>query len=269
MASASTAAAEPSNLSAAILAEIYDTDRFGELYYGSNDPPDRNLGLAARYMVSLLRRHGIPFAFLGGWAIRLRGGRRATQDIDIAVAGYMGMDYLKAVLLQEPRLCIPQIHGATSIQVFVHTGGHWDPKSPTATVFTVSMDIIIGGNLGTPPDIPNGTEQIRPAASSTQGRQAVPVIDLFYQVSTKLSAHYTRRDESRIGGNNDYLDLDFLVRAYTEQIFQLQTYLDIEHKWTFYADFATLNDPNTTLLVSQALGLSRDTDTSQMYSVVS
>ncbi|KAB5530358.1 hypothetical protein GE09DRAFT_390151 [Coniochaeta sp. 2T2.1] len=105
MASANIVAADPSNSSAAILAEIYDTDRFGELYYGSNDLDDRNLGLAARYMVSLLRRHGIPFAFLGGWAMRLRGGDRSTQDIDIAVAGYVGMDYLKAVMLQEPHLC--------------------------------------------------------------------------------------------------------------------------------------------------------------------
>ena len=33
-------------------AEIYDTDRFGELYYGSREPDQRHLGLAARFMIS-------------------------------------------------------------------------------------------------------------------------------------------------------------------------------------------------------------------------
>jgi hypothetical protein len=43
------------------------------------------------------------------------------------------------------RLCIPQMHGATSIQVFVHTGGPWDPSVRHAPLYTVSVDIIIGG----------------------------------------------------------------------------------------------------------------------------
>lgn len=43
------------------------------------------------------------------------------------------------------RLCIPQIHGATSIQVFVHTGGPWDPNVRQLLPYTVSVDIIIGG----------------------------------------------------------------------------------------------------------------------------
>ena len=45
------------------------------------------------------------------------------------------------------RLCIPQIHGATSIQVFVHTGGAWDPSFRNTRLYTVSVDIIIGGML--------------------------------------------------------------------------------------------------------------------------
>ncbi|KPM42188.1 hypothetical protein AK830_g4440 [Neonectria ditissima] len=238
-----TAAASPAS------AEIYDTDRFGELYYVSREPDQRNLGLAARFMISLFRRHNIAFALLGGWAIFLRGGTRSTQDVDFTVA--TTMDLLKEAMLPEQRrgqlvprgkpvltpeihrLCIPQIHGATSIQVFVYTGGPWDPSVPHARLYTVSVDIIIGGTsspslhfvpqcmsrriqvrpgyLNTPPDLPTGSEELRPVPETTQGRQPVPVIDLFYQLTTKLSAYSTRRET---GGQNDYSDLDFLVRAY-------------------------------------------------------
>ena len=82
-------------------AEIYDIDRFGELYYGSREPDQRNLGLAARFMISLFRRHNITFALLGGWAILLRGGTRSTQDVDFTVA--TTMDLLKEAMLPEQR----------------------------------------------------------------------------------------------------------------------------------------------------------------------
>ncbi|KAJ9143275.1 hypothetical protein NKR19_g6870 [Coniochaeta hoffmannii] len=104
------------------------------------------------------------------------------------------MDLLKETMLPEQRLCIPQIHGATSIQVFVHTGGAWDPSFRNTRLYTVSVDIIIGGNLNTPPDLPNGSEQLCPIPETTQGRQPVPVISIFYQLMTKLSAYSTRRE---------------------------------------------------------------------------
>lgn len=213
------ASKESSSSSTTIKAEVYDTDRFGTLYHGSRNPPMANLGLAAAYMISLFRLHNISFAFVGGWAIFLRGGQRSTQDIDLAVAG--NMDDVKAIMLQEQRLCIPQIHGVTAIQIFAWTGGSWDPKSPAAREFPISLDIIIGGNLGTPPDLPNGSEQLRPVHSTTQGRQAVPVIDLYHQFTTKLLAHYTRRLD---GDSKDYMDLNFLVSQYPEQIYYLRDF---------------------------------------------
>lgn len=82
-------------------AEIYDTDRFGELYYGSREPDQRHLGLAARFMISLFQRRDITFALLGGWAVFLRGGTRFTQDVDFTVAATM--DLLKEAMLPEPR----------------------------------------------------------------------------------------------------------------------------------------------------------------------
>lgn len=93
--SSSTAAAPSA------LADFYDTDRFGELYYGSREPEQRNLGLAAQFMISLFRRHNITFALLGGWAIFHRGGTRSTQDVDFTAA--TTMDLLKEAMLPEQR----------------------------------------------------------------------------------------------------------------------------------------------------------------------
>jgi len=86
------------------MAEIYDTDRFGELYHGSRNPPLENLGLAARYMISLFRKHSIPFAILGGWAVYLRSGQRRTEHVDITVA--CSMEDLRSALMPEQRCVI-------------------------------------------------------------------------------------------------------------------------------------------------------------------
>jgi hypothetical protein len=83
------------------MAEIYDTDRFAELYYPSNSADLLQLGLAARFIASLFEAHQITYAFIGGWAVYLRGGRRRTQDIDITVA--TSMDHLKQILTAQSR----------------------------------------------------------------------------------------------------------------------------------------------------------------------
>lgn len=83
------------------MAEIYDTDRFAELYYPSNTADLLQLGLAARFIASLFEAHQITYAFIGGWAVYLRGGRRRTQDIDITVA--TTMDHLKQILTAQSR----------------------------------------------------------------------------------------------------------------------------------------------------------------------
>lgn len=89
------------------------------------------------------------------------------------------------------------------------------------------------GNLNTPPDLPNGTEIIYPACETTQGPGQVPVIDVFYQVTAKLQAHYGRRDS---GGTKDYIDLVFLVRTYSAQIKRFSQYLNQDHRTAFVDD---------------------------------
>jgi hypothetical protein len=92
---------EASTSTPAPLAEVYDTTRFGELYYGSRAPETNDLCLAARFMIQIFEYYRIPFAFLGGWAMYVRGSPRRTQDVDIAVG--TTMEYLKAILLQISR----------------------------------------------------------------------------------------------------------------------------------------------------------------------
>jgi hypothetical protein len=64
------------------MAEIYNTDRFGQLYYASRKPTSTHLFLAANHLAQICQNAGIPHAFLGGWTVRLRGGSRETQDLD-------------------------------------------------------------------------------------------------------------------------------------------------------------------------------------------
>lgn len=71
----------------------------------------------------------------------------------------------------------------------------------------------------------------------------MPVISIFYQLMTKLSAYSTRRET---GGRSDFIDLNFLVRAYGTEIYPMRHLFDLEQRWIFYNDFAVLNDQDTT-----------------------
>ncbi|CAK7227936.1 hypothetical protein SCUCBS95973_006712 [Sporothrix curviconia] len=240
-----------------VKAEIYDTDRFAELYRVSQDPPLASLGLAARFLVSFFQTNGIAFAFLGGWAVYLRGGWRRTQDVDICVN--TTMEHLKSLLLRERRLCVPQIHGLTCIQVFVHTGVGWDDVHFPGTPYVpISVDIIINGYLGTPQGLPNGTESILPVPVTTQGTAPVSAVDLFYQMSSKLQAHYSRRT---LGGTNDYIDLVFLVTSFSNTVWEMRGFLNLEHRWAFFNDFFATSEGDTTGVttnVQLTLGLPDD-----------
>jgi hypothetical protein len=83
------------------MAEIYDTDRFAQLYYSSRQPTADHLLLAAKHLSEICQGAAIPHAFLGGWTVRLRGGSRETQDVDVTVSATM--EQFKQVVTQMPR----------------------------------------------------------------------------------------------------------------------------------------------------------------------
>lgn len=84
-----------------LMADIYNTDRFEVLYTASQAPPIENLGLAARYVAVLFRQNNVPAAFLGGWAVYLRGSGRTTNDVDMTVRSTMAQ--LIQILELQPR----------------------------------------------------------------------------------------------------------------------------------------------------------------------
>ena len=67
------------------MAEIYDTTRFGELLNLSQNPRDESLALAAAFLIRTLEPNNISVVVMGGFALRLRGGTRATTDVDVTV----------------------------------------------------------------------------------------------------------------------------------------------------------------------------------------
>lgn len=83
----------------------------------------------------------------------------------------------------------------------------------------------------------------------------MPVIDLYYQFATKLSAHYARRLEEE---TKDFIDLSFLVWQYPDQIYYMRDYLDADQKWAFYTDFAAINDKTAADSLSHTLGFTLD-----------
>jgi hypothetical protein len=83
------------------MAEVYHTDRFAVLFPESQNPPVEHLGLAGRFLRQLFAAYDIPVAFVGGWAIYLRGSGRQTNDVDITVG--CAMPDLMDVLTAQPR----------------------------------------------------------------------------------------------------------------------------------------------------------------------
>ena len=160
---------------------------------------------------------------------------------------------------------MPQTHGSTCIQIFVHTGGRWDDVSSTIPELPVSVDIIIcgkphlilysgnmccqmqsprkadnvhEGNLGIPPNLSEATEMITPTLSVDVGLrtgQAVPVLNIYHQFSTKLHVHFERRNNNL---TDDYVDLVFLAERYPTEIYALHPYMNRDHREAFWQHFA-------------------------------
>ncbi|KAI6290037.1 hypothetical protein MCOR28_005727 [Pyricularia oryzae] len=86
--------------------------------------------------------------------------------------------------------------------------------------------------MGTPDEFETGMELIRPV-ETLQGKSRTWVINVFFQVTTKLNAYSTRRDQ---GIDRDYTDLSFLIQTYTDQIRSFQGYLNLEHCDLFIQD---------------------------------
>ena len=86
---------------AAPAAEVYNTDRFAQLYHASRQPPMDNIGLAAAHLIDLFNRNNIPAAMMGGYSLYVQGNPRETSDLDITVR--TTMQTLVALLATDDR----------------------------------------------------------------------------------------------------------------------------------------------------------------------
>lgn len=130
------------------LAEVFDTDRFTELYSQSRRAEEDHLSLATKFLMGLFEQYEVPYGILGGWALRLRGSQRVTLDIDVAVSTTMGI--IKDMLNLEERVCVPRTHGTVCLQIFVHTGGRWEGRYCPVPEKPVSVDIAFEGKYPLP-----------------------------------------------------------------------------------------------------------------------
>lgn len=81
----------------------YDSDEDREQ---NPEIPVSHLASAAFFIADLLDRHGITYALMGGFAVKLMGGTRNTRDVDIAFQAPGKMRDLCRVVEVEPRYAL-------------------------------------------------------------------------------------------------------------------------------------------------------------------
>lgn len=129
--------------------------------------PMENVRLAAEYLRRLFATKSVCAAFIGGWAMHLRGSERRTYGVDLVVecdslmvvgilcdAPRSVFFYLvPGTILTEGRLIVPIPTPASSIdpqvvRFFVNTGGNWDNHiTPVITERLVLAKIYFQGSF--------------------------------------------------------------------------------------------------------------------------
>ncbi|BCR83523.1 uncharacterized protein ACHE_10925A [Aspergillus chevalieri] len=195
----------------------------GAKYFGKTSPKElkelesnaaratpKQLAKAASYLEKAFS--GMKTAWFGGWALKLRGSRRETQDLDFLVLVPSVVE-VRTVLAQYSWAILAFYGPAGGVQermfIDIDEGGQ-----------VVGVDIIISGAIGTPNlSESESRESIPPSFQTPQGNR-VNVIHITWQVETKLTAWFARRKDS------DFLDLGFLLVTYGREIAQWSQFLD-------------------------------------------
>jgi hypothetical protein len=67
------------------MADRYTYDQFEGLTAKSRNATPAELAQARDYLILILQANNVPYAFMGGYSLVLRGSQRPTSDIDIAI----------------------------------------------------------------------------------------------------------------------------------------------------------------------------------------
>ena len=81
--------------------QTYTVQQGFELANASAATTRPHLDLAAEFLVRVFSANHIPYAFMGGYSLILRGSPRGTQDLDVTVG--CAMDQLVQVLKAQNR----------------------------------------------------------------------------------------------------------------------------------------------------------------------
>ncbi|KAM3548131.1 hypothetical protein ARSEF4850_009591 [Beauveria asiatica] len=189
----------------------------GAKFFGKDDPfelrvlennaasaTDADLLKAAEYLESIF---GDSHAWCGGWAMRLRGSERHTEDLDIVIQAPSTANIWEK-LRSHSRITLyyhKQIleEGGDQFKIFVDSH---DKQ-------LVCVDVILAGRLETPTlETQDVVEVVTPAETLTGAEGKKRVMSLRWQVRQKLHAIATRRKDT------DCTDLVWLIETYRTEI---------------------------------------------------
>ncbi|PGH28957.1 hypothetical protein GX50_08303 [[Emmonsia] crescens] len=187
----------------------YDSDEDREQ---NPEIPVSHLASAAFFIADLLDRHGITYALMGGFAVKLMGGTRNTRDVDIAFQAPGKMRDLCRVVEVEPRLVIPNTKLlGNMMKIFVLTGPRYD-NCPTALRVEVGLIETVWtiGFQSSPRELNVNRKQLTVQTSS--GPRSIYTLNILYLLRGKMAAFMSRSSE------NDLYDIRHLLRTYPDEI---------------------------------------------------
>ncbi|KAG8624035.1 hypothetical protein KVT40_009011 [Elsinoe batatas] len=204
---------------ATVQATIYDTPMFAVLYQNSRNAKESHLIAASQYLAKVFKTYGIRFAFVGGWAIRMRGGQRATVDVDVAVDFSSGR--VQEALLMQSLIYYPKEIGyGLCIKIFIRVGQSQNAQVVEVDIIKSDQSIQMFGSHVLIISVPRG--------------DAVPLVRLNFQFEAKLGAFFDR------GGENDYTDIMWMVTQHQSgrhQITVKPRAENLTYRYRFYQTF--------------------------------
>ncbi|POR36091.1 Uncharacterized protein TPAR_03702 [Tolypocladium paradoxum] len=161
------------------------------------------LGQAAQYLEFIF---GNKHAWCGGWALRLRGSKRNTEDLDIVVQAPSTADIWDTLVPYDRVTLFHHRH------VMEGGGGHFKIFVNADDGQLVCVDVLVAGRLTTPElDAEGVVDEIQPVLG-VAATGVKRVMSLRWQVRQKLAAGASRRKMS------DYTDLQWLCDQYIDEM---------------------------------------------------
>ncbi|KGQ01636.1 hypothetical protein PAAG_11619 [Paracoccidioides lutzii Pb01] len=174
--------------------------------------------LSAAYCISqILEGKSIPFVFMNGYSLVLRGNQRPTRDVDIAIG--CTMSQLTQVIAEGQRILRPSYPVFGVMRIFVQTGGPIDPGFPEIYVMA---DLIVSlGSYNAAEKALASTESI--TVNTELGIKDFPVLSILSILTSKLETYYARVEK------NDHIDILFLVERFSESVRAIRDQLNKRH----------------------------------------